>query len=54
MPNRGSFGMHIARSLKHTLCADPESFFRGGPTLTTPNFDYVFLVDGGEKIQIPL
>ena len=28
-------------------CGDPESFFRGGPTLTT--FFYIFLVDEGRK-----
>ena len=32
--------------------ADPGSFLRGGPTLTTFLFCFVFLVD--ERIQIPL
>ena len=33
----------------HMTYADPEIFVRGGPTLTT-----IFLVDGGERIKIPL
>ena len=33
-------------------CADPESFVRGGPTLT--GFFFRFLVDGGSEVHIPL
>ena len=36
-------------------CADPESFVRGGPILTTIFFIILFLVDKGRvRIQIPL
>ena len=34
-------------------CADPESFVRGGPTLTT-YFWWVFLVHEGGRIQMPI
>ena len=33
--------------LVYTTCADPDSFVRGGPTLTT--FCCVFLVDEGRE-----
>ena len=37
-------------------CADPESFVRGGSTLTTFffNFFIFYLMRGGGRIQIPL
>ena len=33
-------------------CADPESFVRGGPTLT--KFLFIYLFDEGREYQIPL
>ena len=35
-------------------CADPESFVRGGPTLTTFFFIFFFSSGDGERIQMPL
>ena len=32
----------------YTACADPESFARGGPTLTTVFFVFVFFDEGKE------
>ena len=39
------------RNPSKKACADPESFVRGGPALTTCCF---ILVDEGKKIQMPL
>ena len=43
--------MHLKRLLNENIkaYADPESFVRGGPTLTR-----VFLLIRGERVQIPL
>ena len=38
-------GLIVARDCKLTACADPESFVRGGPTLTR----CFFLVDEGRE-----
>ena len=35
-------------------CADPESFVRGGPTLTAFFFSFFFSLMRGGRTQIPL
>ena len=39
----------LSKSYAGSSCADPESFFKGGTTLTT-----FFLLLRAERIQIPL
>ena len=52
------FLFHPSSPIDHTptflpTCTDPDSFSRGGPTLTTFSF-CPFLDNAGERIQIPL
>ena len=43
----------LVSSIRYNLvCADPETFVRGGTTLTT--FCFFFMLMRGEMIQIPL
>ena len=43
-----------SQSMSHTSCADPESFVRGGPTLTGFLLVFIFSLMRGGRIQIPL